>query len=69
MTVDISRNTWRLLTQVAAVNGLSADEAAEQILSAFLRDVVVSGGEKIRDQLVEMGYLCKEGRDRSSLER
>ena len=68
MTVDISRNTWRLLTQVAAVNGISADEAAEQILSAFLRDVMISGGEKIRDQLRDLGYF-REGRDRSSLER
>lgn len=69
MNIDISRDTWRLLTQVAAVGGLSADEAAEQILSAFLRDVVVTSGEQMRDQLQAMGYLLKEGRDRSSYER
>jgi hypothetical protein len=58
MIIEIELSTYRLLSQIAATRGVSANECAEEILSSFLQCVIHRNGQDVLQQLRQLGAFA-----------
>jgi hypothetical protein len=54
VTVEVTRDTYRMLEQLAMLGGTTVDELSEQILTAFATDVMTDGSVNLAGQIEAM---------------